>query len=159
MNQIYYSPSVGNFFSSSLHGNAIPDDKIKVSKDEYANLISERSIGKIVSVSGGAVVASDAIIEDPSEVQRRAKESLQSIRDLFLTRLAGIAFFSTDEGVTSKCKTLRKMILDITDDDRFTSSVTFENAKAALISRYIEICESATNDLKKVFREVEDLAG
>ncbi|WP_154845358.1 phage tail assembly chaperone [Pseudomonas fluorescens] len=44
---IFYSASTGGFYDSDLH-SVIPDDRVQITKDERATLISGESEGKVI---------------------------------------------------------------------------------------------------------------
>jgi hypothetical protein len=49
-NQRYWSPSTRGFYSSHVHGNAVPADAVKISDQTYARLISANSAGSDIEL-------------------------------------------------------------------------------------------------------------
>jgi hypothetical protein len=65
---MFYSKKNGGFYEQAIHGNNIPADAVKISYEEYQELLEGQSLGKtIVSNSQGLPILKDP--EPPSSEQ------------------------------------------------------------------------------------------
>lgn len=46
--RIYYSAKTGGFYSSSLHGDAIPADAVRITEPFYSRLLAAQAEGKVI---------------------------------------------------------------------------------------------------------------
>lgn len=72
----YYSPSTGGFYDDELHGKAMPDDVVKISKKRHAELLEQHAAGAtIVAGPKGprAIMATSSIAEQLAVARRRVK--------------------------------------------------------------------------------------
>lgn len=75
---IFYSASTGGFYDSDLH-SVIPDDRVQITKDERATLISGESEGKVI-VAGEHGIPSlaerlPATSDDLAKLERKWRDS------------------------------------------------------------------------------------
>ena len=43
-----YSKTTGGFYDPEIHGDAVPDDCVEISKERHAELLAEQSSGKVI---------------------------------------------------------------------------------------------------------------
>lgn len=94
-------------------------------------------------------------VEDVDKARDQSRAALNPLRDTFLNRLAGIAFFSEEPETVLECKNLRVALLDITKDEGFLNAKTYEEMELALITKYRSIASGASTTVRNVFRELE----
>lgn len=87
--------------------------------------------------------------------RERVRATLNPLRDTFLNRLAGIAFFAEEPETVLECKNLRAALLDITKDQGFLRATTYEEMEVALMMCYRMIAVGASEAIRNVFRELE----
>ncbi len=46
---MFYSKTTGGFYDFDIHGTAMPDDVVEISKSEYLALLEGQSSGKLIS--------------------------------------------------------------------------------------------------------------
>lgn len=57
----YYSPSVNAFYSIDINGASIPDDAVKITDEEWIDLLKQQSEGRVIAAGkGGNPVANAA---------------------------------------------------------------------------------------------------
>ena len=82
---LYYSPSTRGFYSDDFHGDAIPEDKVELSEEEYQALLDGQAGGKfIVPGEGGLPILVDA----PPESEESLRARLFGERDARLSHAA-----------------------------------------------------------------------
>lgn len=94
--------------------------------------------------------------EDVDNARERARAAMNPLRDTFLNRLAGIAFFAEEPETVLECKNLRAALLDITKDQGFLDAQTYEEMELALMTRYRMIAATASVSIRNVFRELSE---
>lgn len=79
--QNYWAQSTAGFYSDEEHGENIPQDKIAITPEEKAALLTAQGQGKNITVVNGAVVA----LDPPGPSPEQAWANLRIRRDRLLT--------------------------------------------------------------------------
>lgn len=71
---MFYSKSTGGFYSREIHGEAIPEDAVKISAEEHAALLAAQSSGKVIQADNdGMPIAVDPPRQSAAQVWERIK--------------------------------------------------------------------------------------
>lgn len=70
---MFYSKSTGGFYSAEIHGTNIPSDSVEITNEEYKNLLSGQSEGKVISADlNGYPILQELELVAPTYDQLRA---------------------------------------------------------------------------------------
>lgn len=106
-----------------------------------------------------SIIKIDASMSQSNKDRDRVKASRHALRDLFLNRIAGIAFFTEDAALKEECKAIRTAILNITEDEKFLQATTYDEMEDALIIAYRGIASKVSPSIRNVFKELEVIDG
>jgi len=86
---MFYSKSTKGFYTTELHGSAIPSDAIAITSQQHADLLRAQADGKVIAVDqNNKVVAQDRPAPSAEEIQARdAKLAAQQAAQAKLTAL------------------------------------------------------------------------
>ncbi|QDJ35821.1 hypothetical protein CBR67_03675 [Bordetella hinzii] len=76
-----FSKSTGGFYSPDIHGEAIPDDAVEVTEQEYAALMDGQATGKVIVADsdGRPILATPTLT--PEEIQNQKVALVQKYMD------------------------------------------------------------------------------
>lgn len=72
MTTLYWSASTGGFYDSSIHGEAIPADKVEITASEHAALLDALSMGRVLIINSQG--RPDAVEPPPPSMDVLARE-------------------------------------------------------------------------------------
>ena len=82
---MYYAKSTCGFYSTAIHGDAIPADAVEITAEEHAALLDGQSMGKrIVADLGGRPMLSDPPAPTIDEIAATYVDNCRAIRDKLL---------------------------------------------------------------------------
>lgn len=78
----FFSPSIGGFFSTEIHGSVMPEDVLEISEDLHQQLLQGQSSGlEIVAGPDGNPVSQPRPVSPLAERQQRAWDAIARERD------------------------------------------------------------------------------
>lgn len=81
---LFYSKTTGGFYDTTIHGNTIPNDAVKLSQEEHAALLAGQADGKrIVPDAKGFPVLADPPAPTEAEVVASYTRAVQTRLDKF----------------------------------------------------------------------------
>ena len=109
----YYSHSSKGFYDTEFH-NAIPDDAVSLTDDEYNTIIDEQSKGRVIHVRNGKVVTEEYVLTEEqvaNAYRNKRKANYPAIAD----QLDMLWHLMDDETLPGKGSDWYNTILDIKD--------------------------------------------
>lgn len=127
--KIYYSATEGGFFSSEVHGKAIPADSVEITHEQHSALLAGQSEGKQITagIHGGPELS-----ERPEPTEEEAAASARTRRDAMLSASDWIVTRSLEAGtpVPAEWADYRNALRSVTDQTGFPRSIEWPQPPA-----------------------------
>lgn len=154
----YYSKTTTGFYSSEIHGDAIPADAVEISTEKYFELRDGRAQGKSISSDvDGLLVLVDPPPIDPQIVISAILAPVKLLREVAINRINGIADRKQRAGNTT--------IREIGDDavealiamtkNMPTDPALIEDTIAARYAAIVEPLIESAPDLLSAFSDID----
>lgn len=142
---MFYSKSTGGFYTTEIHGEAIPADAIEVTDAEHAALMHGQTLGQMIGADkNGNPVLVDPPAPDMQVAIASRLTQLRAVREEILNRLSGIAGRAQRKGDSATaiaCDVASQSLLDITKG----LPIDLEGVTTVVTSRYQALVGIAAN--------------